>query len=313
MKIFAVLCLSIILSSCSLFKDETPPEITLLSPTDNQQLNGVITFKVFAQDDEEINKVTLYINDDEYASINENKTNFQFEWDSDQHDNGEYTAYCSAEDGSGNISFSQTIVFVIENYRKFILVNNCPTPIKYTINDEVATIQRGDTIVYDFIKNSTFNLYGVTENSHGINFYWDEDFTMFTDITYKINLNSNYFLLIMKNSSSYTFSGLWVNYQYNNILRYESIWFPPSIYWYNFGFYEAKPLTDVYLDISGTTDEFYYSGTLQLPMTDNQKYYLTIENSMLSKKPFIVLPTIKKQDNKLEKGSSSIEFSDINS
>ena len=89
--------------------DKTAPEISIIEPSNNQNVSGVV-YILWSVHEENLKSVTLMINESVFDVTGRN----YFEWNTTKYANGSYTITISAEDNAGNTA-SRTIHVVVNN------------------------------------------------------------------------------------------------------------------------------------------------------------------------------------------------------
>jgi len=101
--------------SCNQDKgDSSPPELTVVSPTNGSIVNEIVSINVNALDNEEVDFVQFFINDS-LDSMLLSKEPYVFNWNTNGLDDGEYLIKIVAQDASGNASDTVQIYLNVDN------------------------------------------------------------------------------------------------------------------------------------------------------------------------------------------------------
>ena len=101
--------------SCNQDKgDSSPPELTVVSPTNGSIVNEIVSINVNALDNEEVDFVQFFINDS-LDSMLLSKEPYVFNWNTNGLDDGEYLIKIVAQDASGNASDTVQISLNVDN------------------------------------------------------------------------------------------------------------------------------------------------------------------------------------------------------
>ena len=101
--------------SCNQDKgDSSPPELTVVSPTNGSIVNEIVSINVNALDNEEVDFVQFFINDS-LDSILLSTEPYVFNWNTNGLDDGEYLIKIVAQDASGNASDTVQIYLNVDN------------------------------------------------------------------------------------------------------------------------------------------------------------------------------------------------------
>ena len=95
--------------------DETPPLVHITYPANQSTLSGTVLITAYAYDDNELENVKLYLDD---AIIFQSDTGpYQFNWNTLMYEEDQnYILSATAEDSSGNKTFSKSIQVKIDNF-----------------------------------------------------------------------------------------------------------------------------------------------------------------------------------------------------
>ncbi|MFQ5788694.1 MAG: Ig-like domain-containing protein, partial [Thermodesulfobacteriota bacterium] len=91
--------------------DTTKPSISITSPTDNSNVDGIVTISVDTDDNVRVSHIELYVDDELYAKSEEL---YQFELDSQVFEEGKHSLKVVSYDTSGNFSAEQITINVIK-------------------------------------------------------------------------------------------------------------------------------------------------------------------------------------------------------
>ena len=93
--------------------DTNPPIVIIASPTNNQNVTGTVNFTLLANDDSGISFVEFFI-DGESQGMTETEP-YTYLWDTTLNHNEEHALSAKAVDTSGNISYAQPILVMVNN------------------------------------------------------------------------------------------------------------------------------------------------------------------------------------------------------
>ena len=95
--------------------DETPPLVHITYPANQSTLSGTVLITAYAFDDNELESVKLYL--DDVMILQSNTGPYQFNWNTLMYeDDQNYILSATAEDSSGNKTFSKSIQVKIDNF-----------------------------------------------------------------------------------------------------------------------------------------------------------------------------------------------------
>ena len=101
--------------SCNQDKgDSSPPELTVVSPTNGSIVNEIVSINVNALDNEEVDFVQFFINDSLDSMLLSTEP-YVFNWNTNGLDDGEYLIKIVAQDASGNASDTVQIYLNVDN------------------------------------------------------------------------------------------------------------------------------------------------------------------------------------------------------
>ena len=101
--------------SCNQDKgDSSPPELTVVSPTNGSIVNEIVSINVNALDNEEVDFVQFFINDSLDSMLLSTEP-YVFNWNTNGLDDGEYLIKIMAQDPSGNASDTVQISLTVDN------------------------------------------------------------------------------------------------------------------------------------------------------------------------------------------------------
>ena len=123
--------------------DTSPPILTITNPADQSTISGTINVSVYAFDNDEIEKVELFINDESVLSTNEGP--FEYEWVTTEYNEDEHhSIQAKAVDITGNFSETRKIQVLINNIENPDITSPSGTIINpangQTVNDTVHWI-----------------------------------------------------------------------------------------------------------------------------------------------------------------------------
>lgn len=204
-----------LLSSCqddstsSNSTDKTPPEVTIISHSDNAILSGEETIVCQASDNVGVEKVELVVNGS-IAPINDEEAPYELIWDTRIMHNITYFVSAKCTDVNGNIAYSDTLALKIKNGSELVDI----------------IFQSGSFIIsWLKHKDSDFSSYRLFEASgpymtNASLVYETSDLEQLTYSREGINLNARkYYQLITTDFESYQMkSGSLVGSSYPNII-----------------------------------------------------------------------------------------------
>ena len=100
--------------SCEDKKDTTPPEVQIISPSQNDVLFEEVEIKCTSTDNEGVKIVTIWINGEE-TSMSDTTEPYSMTWNTVYYDNGKYILSVRSEDFSGNKSDSEPVEIFVDN------------------------------------------------------------------------------------------------------------------------------------------------------------------------------------------------------
>ncbi len=171
-SIFTLIILPILFLSCEK-PDEEAPTITILTLQENDVVSGIVTISCNATDNEAVEKVELWINE-EYSGISDNTEPYQLVWDTSEYSDGMYNIFVRSYDVNGNYADSETISVIINNilFSKLIEYGSSSN------GRSVIQTNDGDYVITGFANEKSFLLkidelgneiwkytYGMTGNS----------------------------------------------------------------------------------------------------------------------------------------------------
>lgn len=150
--------------------------------------------------------------------------------------------------------------------------NNTYTPVFITIGSTTNTIPEGGSIHYSGYEGNAIVGKAKTYGTYGETLAWDLNYSIIsTDQVIPLNIGSDYFFLMVNNSSSQIINTLIVNlnstYQVTENLNLQ-----PG-YTYDIGYYDAFGNTDIQA-ILGTYNATLYN--TPFTFTDNQSYTFVV-------------------------------------
>jgi len=269
------------LISCSLFeteeKDDTPPEIVILSPKQNDEVTGIFTIRATVTDNETVSKVVLYIDYEPVDSTLIEQDIYSFNYNSDLLDNGKFDIFIKAYDKSDNWSISEVIAISFINYRIFRFVNTTHDDIHFTFGDYEGTMLSEDSIDVQVEKGQGPTIFD-GYNSLWWNYSLGEPIEWYADFevedeneTYYFWVASDFFFLYLNNTTSVWFDKIEVNKDLSHGYRYVYVNIPNNSLWYTLGFYEAYTNSNVWVHLVNHPQYAYvYWDDLALEWTNNQ-------------------------------------------
>lgn len=118
-------------------KDTDAPTINLTNISDGQELSGVITLSVLANDDTGVAKVEYFLNSS-FVSVTY-ATPFNFVLDTTKYTNGSYTILAKAYDKAGNVTETKTLTFIINNPNQETTTQASSSPKKKATVGSIST------------------------------------------------------------------------------------------------------------------------------------------------------------------------------
>lgn len=94
--------------------DQIPPNVILLNPLSGQVVNEIVEISVSASDNDQVDVLSIFINSEEVATSTE--TSLTYNWSTiDYNNESEQSIWATAEDPTGNVGISQTILVTVNN------------------------------------------------------------------------------------------------------------------------------------------------------------------------------------------------------
>ncbi len=264
--------------------DTTPPTVQITSPMNNSTIFGIVDIDINASDNKGIASVEIYI--DGVLSGETTSEPWNFVWNTEQEDNGDYTLQAKAYDTSDNVGISNLVNVTVEN--AFILTFNNPlfTDIEITVvGNGTQIVEPGDSAIFDFSSNpGTITYHAETSGQTtsgsqvGLLIEWDYTYNVSGQSSYTLdfNISSNYFFIYVQNNSDHDFYPFYVNYgSYHETM--DNIIISNTGITYQIGYYKAFTNTEVRAYLQDMPSWYYYwiQGThFSLPFTDNQSVVL---------------------------------------
>ena len=94
--------------------DNSPPEVSIISPQNGSTVNEITNINVNATDNEEVDYVQFFINDSLDSSIVSDDPYF-YAWNTNELDDGQYTLSVMAQDANGNNSDTVEATYIVDN------------------------------------------------------------------------------------------------------------------------------------------------------------------------------------------------------
>jgi len=155
-------------TSVLFFIDNTPPEVEIESPDEEDLVNGTVTIEVDATDNVEVAGVMIFVNNDLLGIFN--ATPYDVDWDSDEYPDGNYTITAIAEDIAGNTASTvinvtvgeerdtvvdEPAVKVLSTYDLFGIERIVVTDSRYQAGPIVSTlVPQGILPSIEYVKNN---------------------------------------------------------------------------------------------------------------------------------------------------------------
>lgn len=93
-------------------QQDNPPSVNFVSPTNGQNVSGVVSVSIYAADDKGVQKVELYINNTKIVELTTYP--YEYQWNTQNYQNGAYTLKAVAYD-TNNQTAQYTIVVNVNN------------------------------------------------------------------------------------------------------------------------------------------------------------------------------------------------------
>ena len=264
--------------------DETPPVVSILSPTANSTVSGTINIQVSASDNNVLEKVELYTSNGLIGTSTTNDPVHSFDWDTDAAgDNGEYIFYAIAYDDAGNSAISITITLNVMNYRTITFTSQCYEEMEFTFWEEVGVIPALGSVSVDVPKNNgTTNFAGIIY-SCGENPIWSLDVEVEDqDDSWTLWTYNNLFYLKLTNLMSVDITYTTVNQSLGTF--YEETCYgdlPNNGIKYGLGYFYSLSNSNVYAYLyNHPVYSYVYWDPVSLPMTNNQLLELTASGAL---------------------------------
>ena len=143
-----LLFFSLIYQGCEDDNDTSPPYVSILYPQESSLVSEIITIRCDASDNDSIKFVELWI-DSLSTGIKDSSSPYEFSWNTVPYqDSTEYLLMVKAEDINNNISFSTSVLVLVDNSNSYPQSLNIKT-INYTQTEMTITIN--STIEEDFL------------------------------------------------------------------------------------------------------------------------------------------------------------------
>lgn len=183
--LFLSLLIIVLISACKettkFVIDETPPNLSILTPVSNQTVYEAIIIVVNTDDDVGISKVEFYIND--ILVKTQSESPFYYDWNTTTVEDGDYIIKVISYDTSDNFTESQPILLTVDN------TDSYPTPISI-----ISVIIEGDGLRITWNKKVDYDIQhysvgrSITSNRDNFNFFYltmdtDNDTTVFDSDT----------------------------------------------------------------------------------------------------------------------------------
>ena len=114
MKNYLFLIFLLFILSCQDKGDTTPPSVSIISPENGSLVNEIVSINCEATDDEGIQSVSLFINDN-LDSFIVSEDPYSYDWNTNSLENASYSIKAKAMDLSGNISEASEIIVTVDN------------------------------------------------------------------------------------------------------------------------------------------------------------------------------------------------------
>jgi len=159
--------------------DETPPLVHITYPANQSTLSGAVLITAYAYDDNELENVKLYI-DDEIIFQSDTRP-YQFNWNTLMYEEDKnYILSATAEDSSGNKTFSKSIQVKIDNFDNIkpsgIFLHPSTGQILNGIVEISISAEDNDGVDYInlFINGDSLGVFTEQQNIDDyFNYYWD--------------------------------------------------------------------------------------------------------------------------------------------
>ncbi|UCD39045.1 MAG: hypothetical protein JSW54_06085 [Fidelibacterota bacterium] len=299
--------IALALLACS---DKNAPDVAILVPADNDEVSGIVTVKVAASDDEEMDKVELIINGDLFETIKGEKLAYEFSWDTDEGENGEYSLLAKAHDKAGNSAMSDIVNVTVLNTRTYKFMNVSWDEIYFTFLDIEDVISWNDSIEVEVPKNyGEANFYGYSGQICGNTIYWNADIEIGSDdATWYFWVNPTYFYLLLSNQSTVYIDCTYINKDLPQGESLCDIAIPNDNAIYRMGYYYAYSNSNVYCYLLNHPQyESVYVDPISLPGEVSQYYYFETGLFKTIRGPVTILPDDAAERDDLRSGLISRE------
>ena len=140
---FIVLLLSIGCEDLLETKDTSPPLITITSPNFNSTVSEIVNIQLMVTDDNDIEYVQVWNNDGILGEANlVSNSIYSYYWDTNSLENGDYTIFAIASDGTNETS-SSPLTINVENFVEITINNNTHDQAVYILGSENGIIASG--------------------------------------------------------------------------------------------------------------------------------------------------------------------------
>ena len=159
--------------------DETPPLVHITYPANQSTLSGAVLITAYAFDDNELESVKLYL--DDVMILQSDTGPYQFNWNTLMYeDDQNYILSATAEDSSGNKTFSKSIQVKIDNFDNIkpdgVFLYPSTGQILNGIVEISLQAEDNDGIDYInlFVNGDSLGVFNEQENIDDYyNYYWD--------------------------------------------------------------------------------------------------------------------------------------------
>ena len=114
MKKYLFLLFLLFILSCQDKGDTTPPSIKIISPENGTIVNEIVTINCEATDDEGIQSVSFFINDN-LDSFKVSEAPYSYDWNTNSLEGASYSINAKAMDLNGNIAEASEIIVTVDN------------------------------------------------------------------------------------------------------------------------------------------------------------------------------------------------------
>ena len=239
---FIVLLLNIGCEDLLETKDTSPPLITITSPNFNSTVSEIVSIQLMVTDDNDIEYVQVWNNDGILGEANlVSNSIYSYYWDTNSLENGDYTIFAIASDGTNETS-SSPLTINVENFVEITINNNTHDQAIYILGSENGIITSGTSKSISLL-NDTGNIEFTASVGQytpcGLELYLDlQTINVSTqDITLDLDVDGSFYFLYITNSSYAYVNDIYINWLQSSEISC-SLNLPNDNNEYPIGFYE---------------------------------------------------------------------------